>query len=83
MTRPDPVDEPASSSGEPTEIPYRPSVGILVVAPDGRVLVGRRLRGAVGTWQPPQGGIDPGCQILRKPFRVDGLLRKVREVLHG
>lgn len=30
-----------------------------------------------------QGGIDPGCQILRKPFRVDGLLRKVREVLHG
>ncbi len=58
--RPDPVDEPAISSGGAPELPYRPSVGILVVAPDGRILVGRRIRGAVGTWQPPQGGIDPG-----------------------
>ena len=74
MTRPDPVDEPVISSGEPTELPYRPSVGILVVAPDGRVLVGRRLRGAVGTWQPPQGGIDPGetpLEAARRELREE------------
>ena len=29
------------------------------------------------------GGIDLDCRILRKPFRVDVLLRKVGEVLHG
>jgi len=53
----------------PDERPFRPSVGILVFADDGRILVGRRLRGAVGTWQPPQGGIDPGETPLRAALR--------------
>jgi len=39
-------------------LPLRPAVGIALFGPDGRVFVGRRLRGQVGTWQMPQGGID-------------------------
>jgi putative (di)nucleoside polyphosphate hydrolase len=42
------------------DLPYRPAVGIALFGPDGHVFVGRRLRGQVGTWQMPQGGIDDG-----------------------
>jgi putative (di)nucleoside polyphosphate hydrolase len=51
------------------DLPYRPSVGILLFASDGRIFVGRRLRGAVGTWQPPQGGIEPGETPLEAAVR--------------
>jgi len=40
--------------------PYRSAAGAAVFGPDGRVFLGRRLRGQVGTWQMPQGGIDAG-----------------------
>ena len=50
-------------------LPYRDAVGILVFGPGGRILVGQRLRGAVGTWQPPQGGIDPGETPLEAAHR--------------
>src|SRR5207248_4582435 len=41
---------------------YRPAVGIMLLNPDHRVFVGRRIDMPVGlaAWQMPQGGIDPG-----------------------
>ncbi|TQF82517.1 RNA pyrophosphohydrolase [Elioraea sp. Yellowstone] len=46
-------------------LPYRPNVGAVLFAPDGRVLVCRRAdlpnaEGAPGGWQLPQGGLDEG-----------------------
>ncbi len=51
----------------PTDLPYRPCVGIALIRPGGGVFVGRR-RAEAGPehvdgpfqWQMPQGGIDPG-----------------------
>lgn len=48
-------------------LPYRPCVGVALIAPSGGVFVGRRTKDAgpehvAGPymWQMPQGGIDPG-----------------------
>lgn len=48
-------------------LPYRPCVGITLIAPSGGVFVGRRMNDAgpehvegPHRWQMPQGGIDPG-----------------------
>jgi len=46
-------------------LPYRPSVGLMVLNAFGRVFVGKRSDGpehvdATHAWQMPQGGIDPG-----------------------
>jgi putative (di)nucleoside polyphosphate hydrolase len=46
-------------------LPYRPSVGIMVLNPAGRAFVGKRSDGpehvdATHAWQMPQGGVDPG-----------------------
>lgn len=44
-----------------SELPYRPCAGFMLVNPDGKVLVGERInKKALGFWQMPQGGIDPG-----------------------
>lgn len=40
-------------------LPYRPCVGIMLIAGDGRVFTARRLDTPDG-WQMPQGGIDRG-----------------------
>ena len=53
--------------------PYRPGVGAVVFARDGRVLVGRRPGIAHESWQFPQGGIDQG-ETPR-----EALLREVAE----
>ena len=52
---------------EPSELPYRPNVGIMVLNRDGLVWAGRRIiedrgemTGAQQLWQMPQGGIDKG-----------------------
>lgn len=52
---------------DPTTLPYRPCVGVMVLNHAGLVWVGRRiplsdgeLAGAEKLWQMPQGGIDPG-----------------------
>ena len=52
---------------EPSPLPYRPNVGIMVLNRDGLVWVGRRIvedkgemTGAQQLWQMPQGGIDKG-----------------------
>jgi len=50
---------------DPTRLPYRPCVGIMVLNAGGDVWMGRRTdrpdkEVAGGWWQMPQGGIDPG-----------------------
>jgi putative (di)nucleoside polyphosphate hydrolase len=50
---------------DPTSLPYRPCVGLMVVNRQGLVWVGRRIGapihdGDTGWWQMPQGGIDSG-----------------------
>lgn len=39
---------------------YRPNVGIMLIAPDRRVWIGRRVDSREDAWQMPQGGIDEG-----------------------
>jgi putative (di)nucleoside polyphosphate hydrolase len=40
---------------------YRPNVGVVLFAPDGRVWLGRRAATpGPFNWQFPQGGVDPG-----------------------
>ncbi len=68
------LDWPARSPGtvspiDSAELPLRPAVGIVVFGRDGRVFVGRRLRGQAGTWQMPQGGIDDGEAPLEAALR--------------
>lgn len=49
---------------DPTALPYRPCVGIMVINRDGLVWIGRRMEatqrneGLGNWWQMPQGGID-------------------------
>lgn len=54
----------ASTDGVPVgaeDDRYRPAVGIMLLDPLGRVLVGRRIDMPLSpAWQMPQGGIDPG-----------------------
>ena len=42
------------------DLPYRPSVGIMLLDRGGLVFVGRRIDQTVEGWQMPQGGIDEG-----------------------
>ena len=44
---------------DPSTLPYRPCVGVMLVNAEGKVFVGRRIDTPDG-WQMPQGGIDPG-----------------------
>jgi len=60
------------------QMPYRDCAGVMLFNQDGKVLIGRRkgAGGAAnldGTWQMPQGGIDPG----EDPF--DGARRELYE----
>lgn len=54
-------------TADPSELPYRPCVGIMVLNKDGLVWTGHRLSignseydGNAQLWQMPQGGIDEG-----------------------
>jgi putative (di)nucleoside polyphosphate hydrolase len=44
---------------DPSTLPYRPCVGVVLANPEGRIFAGERLD-TPGAWQMPQGGIDPG-----------------------
>jgi putative (di)nucleoside polyphosphate hydrolase len=44
----------------PSDLPYRPCVGIMLLNRAGEVFVGKRLDQTVEGWQMPQGGIDEG-----------------------
>ncbi len=61
------VDSTESNTVPDGALPYRPCVGIALIARSGGVLVGRRMRDAgpehvagPHMWQMPQGGVDPG-----------------------
>jgi putative (di)nucleoside polyphosphate hydrolase len=52
---------------------YRPCVGIMLVNPENKVFVARRIDMTSDAWQMPQGGIDPGEEPR------DAALRELRE----
>ena len=45
---------------DPSDLPYRPCAGVMLLNREGRVFVGQRLDNVLEAWQMPQGGIDPG-----------------------
>tara|TARA_B100001939_G_scaffold347147_1_gene367865 strand:+ start:2730 stop:3275 length:546 start_codon:yes stop_codon:yes gene_type:complete len=45
---------------DPQHLPYRPCTGIMLLNPEGKVFVGRRIDTVAEAWQMPQGGIDEG-----------------------
>jgi putative (di)nucleoside polyphosphate hydrolase len=73
---------PSLTDPRPIELPYRQSVGIMLLNADGRVWVGRRQPKWAGSqsppvWQMPQGGIQPGEEpveaALRELFEETGI----------
>lgn len=61
---------------DPTTLPYRPCVGIMVLNSEGKVWAGKRialpngeLDGEERLWQMPQGGIDDGEDPLPAALR--------------
>jgi len=44
----------------PSNLPYRPCVGLMLLNDRGQVFVGKRIDQTVEGWQMPQGGIDAG-----------------------
>jgi len=49
---------------------YRPNVGVVLFHPDGRVWLGRRVNTPdPHNWQFPQGGVDPGEELLEAARR--------------
>lgn len=51
-----------------TEKLYRPCVGLCLFNAHGKVFVGERID-TPGSWQMPQGGIDPGEDLTTAAFR--------------
>ncbi|MCJ2070292.1 RNA pyrophosphohydrolase [Methylobacterium sp. J-030] len=58
---------PMTTDLDPGSLPYRPCVGVALIARSGGVFVGRRSKDAgpehvagPHMWQMPQGGVDPG-----------------------
>lgn len=43
-----------------SELPYRNGVGIMLLSPDSKIFVAKRIDTKAEAWQMPQGGIDPG-----------------------
>ncbi|WP_313435471.1 RNA pyrophosphohydrolase [Novosphingobium sp.] len=51
-------------------LPYRPCVGVMLVNPDGKVFVGKRIDTKEGDWwQMPQGGVDDGEDLRAAALR--------------
>ena len=44
----------------PSNLPFRPGVGMMIIDKDNRVFVGKRIDSKSNSWQMPQGGIDLG-----------------------
>jgi len=61
-------------SPNPSELPYRACVGVMLLNRGGHVFIGRRRNGpehvdATQAWQMPQGGVDPGEDTWRAALR--------------
>jgi putative (di)nucleoside polyphosphate hydrolase len=54
---------------DPSALPYRDGVGIVLFNGAGRIFVGRRIDQSAEAWQLPQGGIDPGETALSAAWR--------------
>lgn len=50
-------------------LPYRACTGVMLLNPDDKVFVGRRIDTALEAWQMPQGGIDDGEAPEETAFR--------------
>lgn len=59
------------TAAEIAKLPYRPCVGLMIVDADGGVFVGQRIDRPTGgdAWQMPQGGIDPGENVITAAMR--------------
>jgi putative (di)nucleoside polyphosphate hydrolase len=57
---------------DPTSLPYRPCVGVMLLNREGQVFVGQRLDNKLEAWQMPQGGIDPGEEAEATAIRELG-----------
>lgn len=57
-------------SDNESTLPYRPCVGVMLVNAEGKVFVGKRIDNKEGdAWQMPQGGMDPGEDVLAAGYR--------------
>ena len=69
---------------DPSALPYRPCVGIMLANDDGRVFVGQRIDNPGPAWQMPQGGIDPGEDpreaALRELWEETGVVAELVEI---
>lgn len=55
---------------DPSNLPYRPCVGIMLVNTGGMAFVGKRIDNQEGDWwQMPQGGIDEGEDLRQAALR--------------
>ncbi len=54
---------------DPSALPYRPCVGVMLFSREGDVFVGQRIDAVQEAWQMPQGGIDPGEEPLSTAYR--------------
>jgi putative (di)nucleoside polyphosphate hydrolase len=52
-----------------SDIGYRPAVAVMLLNRRGQVWVGQRLDNALDAWQMPQGGLDPGEDVLEGAYR--------------
>jgi len=70
---------------DPTNLPYRPCVGVMLINPQGKIFAAQRLDSTIAAWQMPQGGIDdgekPGEAALRELFEETGVTADLVEKL--
>ena len=57
---------------DPSTLPYRPCVGLMILNAQGLIFAGKRIDGAAEAWQMPQGGIDAGETPLDAALRELG-----------
>jgi putative (di)nucleoside polyphosphate hydrolase len=54
---------------DPSDLPYRPNIGVMLMNAAGHLFVGQRKDSDVPAWQMPQGGIDKGEEPLEAALR--------------